>query len=176
MKRNVLLLLLVIGFCHCISPKYITRKQSEMVHLDLDNAITNYIPLPDSDINRSGILDSTYVLIAGKKYSKLNNYIRTLEKSGIQSSDLHLSRTLLLISKKDYANAAINLEKIRHSDYPLLKDLLSIDLEYELSKRNGTFHYNHFLKSYQQLIDTYQQDTTLKKIVAIRLRYIRYNY
>ncbi|HET6556436.1 MAG TPA: hypothetical protein VFG54_03920 [Prolixibacteraceae bacterium] len=176
MKRNWLLLLLVIGLWHCTLPKYIVQKQSEMVKLDLDQSITNFIPLDDADLMESKILDSTYILIAQKKFSKLNKYIRSLEKSGIRSSDLSLSNALLLISKKQYSSAAACLEKIPDSDYPLLKDLLLIDMDYELSKINGSFNYNRFLKSYQQLTDTYPENTVVKKIVAIRLRYVRYNY
>jgi hypothetical protein len=105
----------------------------------------------------------------------LNEYIRSLEKSGIYSPDMYLSKALLLISKKDYITAATNLEKIPEPYFPLLKDLLLIDMDYEQSKINGTFNYNHFLKDYQQLIDAYPYNQSLKKIVAIRLRYLRYN-
>lgn len=176
MKRNWLLLILVIGLWHCTTPKYIVQKQSEMVKLNLDQSITNYIPLEDGDLMESEILDSTYVLIAQKKFSKLGKYIQSLEKSGIRSSDLLLSNALLFISKREYDNAASWLEKIPDSDYPLLKDLLLIDMDYELTRVNGSFNYNHFLKSYQQLVDAYPDNTLVKKIVAIRLRYVRYNY
>lgn len=176
MKRNWLLLLLVIGWWQCTSPKYIVQKQSEMARLDLDQSITNFIPIYEGDLEESEILNSTYDLIVQKKFSKLNNYLRSLEKSGIHSSDLTLSYALFFISKNEYSNAAACLEKIPDSDYPLLKDLLLIDMDYELSRISGSFNYNHFLKSYQQLTDAYLDDPVVKKIVAIRLRYVRYNY
>lgn len=176
MKRNWLLLILVIGLWHCTSPKYIVQKQSDLVKLDLDQSITNLIPLDDNDLDKSKILDSTYVLITQKKFSKLSKHLSSLEKSGIRSSDLLLSNALLFISKKEYANAVAMLENIPDSDYPLLKDLLMIDMDYELSRVNGSFSYNHFLKSYQELVDAYPDNTLVKKIVAIRLRYVRYNY
>lgn len=165
MKRNWLLLILVIGLWHCTYPKYIPQKQSEIVKLDLDQSITNFIPLEDADLEKSKILDSTFVLIARKKFSKLGKYIQTLEKSGISSSDLLLSNALLYISKREYSIAATWLEKIPDSDYPPLKDLLLIDMDYELSRINSSFNYNAFLKSYQQLIDAYPEDPVLKKIV-----------
>lgn len=176
MKKKYLLFLLVVTLYNCISPKYITRKQSEIVMLDLDQSITNYIPIGDHELSRSKILDSSYVLIVGKKLPRLDKYLHSLEKSGIHSSDLYLSKTLLAITLKDYIAAAQSLKQTNDSDYPLLKQLLSIDLNYEIAKANGTFRYNVFLKSYQELVDLYPDDDSLKKIVAVRLRYLRYNY
>ena len=171
-----MLFLLVVALYNCTSPKYITQKQSEMANLDLDHSITNFIPIADQDLSRSKILDSSYVLIVGKKLQRLDKYLQTLEKSGINSSDLYLSKTLLAITKKDYIGAAQSLKQTNDSDFPLLKWLLSIDLDYEIAKANGTFSYNEFLQSYQELIDSYPDDHSLKKIVALRLRYLRYNY
>lgn len=176
MKVKYLLLLLVVGLYQCTSPKYITKRQSEIVNLDLDHSITNYIPIADHDLIGSKILDSSYVLMVGKKYSRLDRYISSLELSDIHSSDLYLSKTLLLISRKEYLTATQSLSKVNDSDYSLLKRLLSIDLNYEIARTNGIFNYNKFLKSYQELVDTYPDDESLKKIVAIRLRYLRYNY
>jgi hypothetical protein len=176
MKNIFLLLIFIFGLFFCTPPKYVTQRQSEIVKLDLDNSITNYMPIADDDLNRSKILNLSYNLIINKKYSKLDKYINSLETSGINSSDLYLSKTLLLITKKDYSNAVISLKKINNSDFVLLKSLLSIDLNYELAKINGSFDYNMFLKNYQDLIDSYPDDIALKKIIAIRLRYLRYNY
>jgi hypothetical protein len=176
MKSKILLIILAFGLCYCTSPKYITKKQSEIIKLDLDNSVTNYIPISDNDLKESKILDSSYCLIESKRYSKLDRYIDFLEASGISSSDMYLSKTLLLITKKDYANAAKSIEKINDSDYLLLKRLLSIDLNYEITKTNGGFDYNSFLKCYQDIIDSFPDDSSLNKIVAIRLRYLRYNY
>lgn len=175
MKNKIILVILALGLFCCTTPKYITKKQSEIVKLDLDNSITNYIPLADNDLKKSKILDSSYCLMANKKYSKLNKYINSLETSGNKSSDLYLSKTLLLIAKKDYINAANSLHLINNSDYILVRQLLSTDLSYEISKANKTVDYNALLKSYQDLIDSFPDDRPLKKIVAIRLRYLRYN-
>lgn len=176
MKSVSILGVLIVALYSCASPKYITRKQSEIVKLNLDNSIINYIPLADHDLSGSKILDSSYVLIVGKKLPRLDKYLQSVEKTGINSSDLYLSKTLLAITLKDYIAAAQSLKQTNDTDYPLLKRLLSIDLNYEIAKTNGTFKYNGFLKSYQELIDSYPDDNSLKKIVAIRLRYLRYNY
>lgn len=176
MKQKQLLILLFVALYSCTSPKYFTQKQSELVRLDLDHSITNYIPLDDQELGNSEILDSAYVLIVDKKLTKLEKYLHAVEKTVVHSSDLYLSKTLLAITRKDYRTAALSLKQVDETEYPLLKNLLSIDVDYEIAHENGTFRYNEFLKSYQQLIDSYPDDNTLKKIVAVRLRYLRYNY
>ena len=75
--KNGILLIVVFGLCCCITPKYVTKKESEIIKSDLSNSLINYIPLPDNDLAHSKILDSTYYLITNKKYSKLNKYINT---------------------------------------------------------------------------------------------------
>src|ERR1035437_6700311 len=117
MKNKILLLLMIFGLCYCTSPKYFARSQSEIIKLDLDKSITNYIPLADDDLNKSKILELTYNLIINKKYSKLDRYINSLEKKGISSSDLFLSKTILLITQNDYSAAIQSLRKINDSDY-----------------------------------------------------------
>jgi hypothetical protein len=174
--RTGILLIMVIGLFYCTPPKYIVKKQSEIVKLDLNNSLINYIPLSDNDLGSSEILDSSYYLITNKRYSKLYKYINTLEKSGVKTSDLYLSKTLLLIANNDYSNAFKSLELINDSDYLLLNRLLSIDLNYEIEKIYGGLDYKQYLKNYQEIIDAYPNDSCLTKIVAIRLRYLRYNY
>jgi len=176
-KRILLLFLIIIPvFFFCSPPKYIPMRQSKITMVDLDNSIVNYIPIDDYDLDKSKILDSTYGLIINKQLSKLSTYINSLEQSGINSSDLYLSKTLLLITKKDYTRAVQSIRKINDSDYPMLKQLLSIDINYEIAKINGAKNYNGFLKDYQNLVDAFPDNVSLKKLVAIRLRYLRYNY
>lgn len=176
MKQKYLLFIVIAVLYGCTSPKYITCKQSEMVRLDLDGSVTNYIPIADQHLRESKILDSSYLLITGKKLARLDKYLQSLEKNGVHSPDVYLSKTLLAITQKAYATAAQSIQQIPDSDYALLKSLLTIDLNYEIERANGTFRYNEFLKRYQALIDAYPDDNTLKKIVAVRLRYLRYNY
>lgn len=174
MSIKFLFLLIVLGLSSCVSPKYITIKESELIDLDLENSIVNYIPLSDKALQASPILDSTYSLIQKKRFSKLDSYIKKLEKSGVNTSDYYLSKTLFFIAVKDYFGANAYVEKINDSDYLLLKRLLSIDIFYEIEKVNGSFSYTAYLKKYQDLTDAFPQNESLKKLVAIRLRYLRY--
>ena len=176
MINKLFLFLIVIGLYCCNSPKYIIKSQTDIPVWNLDNTIVNYIPLSNNDLIKSQILGNSYQLIKNKKYSKLDNYIDSLEQSGVHSSDLYLSRTILLITKKDYITALQSLRNINDQDYVLLKRLLSIDLAYEKARINRETDYFMLLKDYQALIDAYPDNMTLKKIVSIRLRYLRYNY
>lgn len=175
-NKTLLILFLSIGMYSCISPKYIVKRQSEIATLDLDQSVTNYIPIDDAYLHHSFILDSTCALIDKKEFSKLNSYLMTLQKEGISTSDYQLSQSLLLISRKEYREALNCLFKINESEYAMVKDLLTIDLNYEISRLNNVFDYTTFLKSYQDLIDKYPHNPSLRKIVGIRLRYLRYNY
>ncbi len=176
MKKEIILILLAFLMFQCIQPKYIVKKQSEINLLDLNHATINYIPIADSDLINSKILDSTYCLIESKKYSRLYTYIHFLEGTGINSSEFQLAKTLHLITDKEYNQANQSVQLIEESDYKLLKRLLTIDLKYETARINGGFNYNELLKSYQSVIDSFPNNLPLKKIVAIRLRYLRYNY
>jgi hypothetical protein len=127
----------------------------------------------DKDLNSSSILDSTYNLLKLKKYSKLNNYLSSIQSD---SSDYYLAQTLYRISKTKYQEAETYLGKIDDKSYTLLKQLLFIDLSYEIARINGSKDFKKFLQDYQSLIDKYPDNEQLKQIVLIRTRYIRYNY
>ncbi len=175
MRNKFLVVLVAFGMSFCVAPKYVVQKQSELGKLSLNHSVVNYIPLADSDVNNSTILDSTYRLILAKKYSKLNVYLNTLGASGVHSPAFYLSKTLLYITYNDYPKAVVSLRQIGTEDYLLLKRLLAIDLEYELAKTGGGFDYTESLKGYQDLIDSYPGDSILKNIAGLRVRYLRYN-
>ncbi len=177
MKLKILtFLILIFGVYSCIAPKYFAMRTSELINMDLDNSITNYIPVSDEILKNSGILDSTLNMIINKEYHKLSKYLKSMENSGKHSPDLYLSKALFFITCQDYNNAMLSLNNLQKNEFPLLKRLLTIDITYELSRINNVSGFNNFLNDYQGLIDTYPDDITLKKIVSIRLRYLRYNY
>ncbi|MDT3739733.1 MAG: hypothetical protein RO257_09545 [Candidatus Kapabacteria bacterium] len=176
MKIRIFVLLLIFIFYNCTPPKYIVKRQTEIKLSELDNSIVNYIPILDSDLNKSEILHSSYNLIKNEEFSKLKNYLTELEESGTNSSDVFLSKTLLLITNKNYAEASVILKRINDNDFIVLKKLLTIDLEYETAKSRDISDFSGFLAKYQKLIDEFPDNIMLKKIVAIRIRYLRYYY
>ena len=173
---TILIFLILLGLIACSPSKYVIARQSELMKMNLDKSVTNYIPLSDEYLNKSKILDSAYNLIIWNKFSELKSYIKSMEASNITTSDLFLAKTLLLISKKKYADAMESLSKVKESDYVLLRRLLTIDLNYETTKSNEESNYNELLKKYQDLIDANPDNVMLNKIVLIRMRYLRYNY
>jgi hypothetical protein len=177
MKRKIILIAIILGsFYGCITPKYYVMKYSQIQSLDLDKSLVNYIPLEDELVVKSVVLDSTYNLLINKKYMTLENYVRNLEKSGAKSSDLSMAITLSEITQQHYPNALNRLEMIQDNKYALLKTLLTIDLKYENERQEGGFDFKKYLQKYQTLIDNYPDNQVLKKIVSLRLRYLRYNY
>lgn len=173
MKKAVVILGLIIGLMSCTQTKYFVKSESDLSQIDWEHNILNYIPLLDSDLINSSILDSTYNLIGLRKYSKLNKYLSNVQS---ENSDFYLAKTLYFISKSEYQEASKYLRKISGQQYTLLKDLLFVDLSYELARQNSSMNYKKFLQDYQTIIDKYSDNESLRKIITLRTRYIRYNY
>lgn len=174
MKKVVVILGLILGVISCSTPtKYFVKSENELSRIDFERNMLNYLPLLDADLKNSTVLDSTYKLLVLRKYSKLDKYLSSVKS---ETQDFYLARTLYYVSKTEYKEAANYLRKINEEQYPILRELLYIDLSYELSKNSSSTIYKQYLKEYQELIDKYPDNEYLKKIVALRTRYIRYNY
>lgn len=174
-RKVVLFLLVVIGCCSCITSKYNVVKESELAKVDVDNSTCLFVPIADQDLKTSSLLDSTCSLIRKRRFLKLERYINEQEKNGADASDVALSKTLFFLSVNDYVASYKFVDLINESDYPLLKELLLIDLFCEIEKSNGSYGYNVYLKRYQTLVDTYPDNEWLKKIISLRIRFLRYN-
>ena len=174
MKKVVIILGVILGLISCSTPtKYIVKSASELSQIDFEQNMINYLPLLDSDLKNSAVLDSTYKLLVLRKYSKLDKYLSAVKS---ETQDFYLAKVLYYVSKTEYKEAANYLRKINEEQYPVLRELLFIDLSYELSKNSRSTIYKQYLQAYQELIDKYPDNEYLKKIVALRTRYIRYNY
>jgi len=171
--KKLIILGFAIGLISCTQTKYIVKSDTDLSRIDLKQNILNYIPLKDEDLSSSKILDSTCSLLCLRKYSKLNSFLSEIQSN---SSDYYLSQTLYCIYKTKYQDAATYLGRIDEKSYILLKQLLYIDLSYEIARSNGSKEFKKFLRDYQALIDKYPDNEQLKQIVSIRTRYIRYNY
>jgi len=177
MKNKIIFFAIILGcFYGCTTPKYYVLKYSEFQSLDLDKSLVNYIPLEDELVTKSFVLDSAYSLLIHKKYMTLESYVRNLEETGVKSSDLYLAITLSEITQQHYSGALKRLDQINDTQYSLLKSLISIDLNYENERLEGGLNFKKFLQKYQNLIDNHPDNLVLKKIVSLRLRYLRYNY
>jgi hypothetical protein len=173
MKTGIMIIALIFGVASCTPPKYVVKTDTGLSNMDLDRSLVNYIPILDSDLASSVILSSTYSLLEMRKYEKLSRYLETVQSD---SSDYYLAKALYHISRTEYQQAVGCLNKIDDSSYHILKELLSIDVAYELSRLGGSANYRQFLQDYQLLIDNHPGNEQLKKIVSVRIRYIRYNY
>ena len=173
MKKMIIIVGLIFGLISCTQTKYFVKTDTALSKMDLDNTIINYIPIMDSQLASSAILGSTYSLLEARKYAKLSEYLETIQTD---SPDYYLAKTLYHISKAEYQEAADFLRRISENSYNLLKQLLFIDVSYELARLNGSVNYRKFLQDYQSLIDNHPDNEQLKKIVSVRIRYIRYNY
>ena len=172
MKNLCLILLIICGLTSCTTPKYFVASDADLLQIDWDRNMLNYIPLMESDIASSEILYKTYTLLNQQSYSKLNKYLSSLETD---SPDYYLAKTFYHISKCEYEKGLSYLSELNYSFCPL-EELLFIDLNYEIAKKNKAQDYKKILRNYQSLIDSYPSNELLKKIVSLRVRYARYRY
>ena len=173
MKKTIIIFGIIIGLMSCTQTKYFIKSEKDLSHIDWEQSIINYIPITNIELEQSPVLDTTYNLIVLKKYSILINYLSSVQT---KTPDYYLANTLYYISICEYQEALVNLKMITKNHHELIKELLSVDLNYEIEKINGSINYKKFLNDYQVLIDKYPDNENLKKIIALRTRYIRYNY
>ncbi|MDR2026952.1 MAG: hypothetical protein LBQ01_05245 [Prevotellaceae bacterium] len=171
--KYVKIYLVILGltglFMSCAPAKYFVETEDVLSQIDWERNVLNYIPLMGDDLH-SDVLYATYQLLKSKKYSQLNLYLSTVQNS----PDYYPAKALYCIAKSKYTDALEYTDKIKENRI-LLKQLLSIDLNYELSRMAGEYNYKKFLQDYQNLTDEYPDNDILKKIIAVRIRYVRYN-
>ena len=104
----------------------------------------------------------------------LNKY---LSSKTTDSQDYYLARTIEFLSERgNYAYDALEYwKKLDSEQFPVLKDLMLIDIYTEIARKNEIKDYKKILQDYQALIDKYPENELLKNLVAIRIGYIRYN-
>ncbi len=173
MKKQFIFFSLLFGVLSCTQPKYLVKPENEILGIASEQNALKYIPLSDTDLDSSRILRKTCQFLSSKKLSGLKKYLSANEE---QTPDYYLAETLYHISKNDYQGAFFSLQKVDENHYTLLRQLLFIDLNYELAKINGVADYKRFLQDYQNLIDKYPDNEPLEEIVSTRVRYVRYNY
>lgn len=177
MKIKIPVFLIPLLFLYgCNSPKYIVATPSEISRTNIEKSLMNYIPLDEEYLTNSVILDSTYSLLKSQRYLRLENYLNHLEQSKATSSDFYLAKVFSAISYNNYPEALSVLSNITDSKYELIVRLLTIDMNYETERTSSNINFSAYRKQYQKLLDSYPDNVLLKRIVGIRLRYLRYNY
>jgi len=157
-----------------VQRKYVVIRESEISYVPLTT--DNIIPITDSELQASSFLGFAYSLIKSHRYDTLDWEIDTAIKNGTAKEDVYLSKVLLCISKGSYQMAANYLNMIS-TEYPLLQELLSTDMSFELQRKNFPDKPNDkFFEKYQLLVDKYPKNENLKMIVRTRLRYIQHKY
>jgi len=170
--KIIILLGLIFGLMSCTQTKYFVKSEQSLSQIDFDRNTLNLIPLTAEDLENSEVLRTTYQLLTSKKRSKLGKYLSTIQS---ETPDFYLAKTLYHISKTEYQEAVVNLRLVDENYFVLLRELLFIDLNYELAKHHGVKDFSRFLRDYQALVDKHPDNDFLKKIVALRIRYVRYN-
>ena len=171
MKKLLILLVVVLGITSC-SPRFFVRTESELKQMDLALEVRNYIPIADSLLLSSEILNKTYSMLQKEKFWSLNKY---LSSKTTDNQDYYLARTMALLSEGGiYAYEALEYwKKLDGEQYPVLKDLMLIDISTEIAQKQEIKNKDKFLSDYQALINKYPNNELLKQLVVIRMRYIK---
>jgi len=172
MKLIQLILCLVL-LNSCSHSKYILKTEQELSRINWETTKFNYIPILKSDIDKSIILGMTNVYLEQRQLFKLKKYLKS---NSSNSNDFFLAKTIYYMYKTDYTEAQKTLLHINDEKYLQIKQLLSVDLNHEISKENDTHNYQQTLNEYQYLFDANPSNTVLKNILLTRVRYTRYNY
>ncbi len=173
MNKITTIVIFIFVLTSCVQPKYFVKTERDLLKIDWNQNHLNYIPLSENYLNKSTVLNTTYNLISLKKLSKLKKYLSSVNE---RKSDFYLANALYYISILKYKEAANNLTNVESEKFKLIKDLLFIDLSYELAKQNGTKNFKYFIKKYQKVMDKYPDSKYLKNIIKLRIKYVRYNY
>jgi len=173
--KNRLLLLILLTMVSCIHTKYFVFTENELNNINLGKCLINIIPISKIDYQKDSIVFRTCNFLSEKNASGLRKYLNNISDTKSKSS-YYLSNSLYYINRCEYKSAMENLQKIDTTDFKPIRELLLIDVTYEINKEIGVLDYKKYLNDYQSLIDKYQDNEQLKKIVAIRIRYLRYNY
>ena len=171
--RLIQLILCLILLNSCSHSKYILKTEQELSRINWETNKLNYIPILESDIDKSIILGMTNIYLEQRQLFKLKKYLKS---NSSNSSDFFLAKTIYYMYKTDYTDAQKTLLHINDEKYLQIKQLLSVDLNHEISKENDTHNYLQTLKEYQYLFDANPSNTLLKNILLTRVRYTRYNY
>ena len=178
MKYSVIALFLALLLASCKTPtsKYSVVAENDYPKADSLIAGRVFIVFSQSELSANPILAKAYDLFKAKNKSPLSKYLDSLEKVDAKNSCLLLAKAALNISKFEYDIALANLLKIEKSKFNPLKELLIIDMEYELARLNENFQPRKFIQKYQDLMDKYFDNSEFKNMINLRVRFLRYNY
>lgn len=175
MIRQLLTLLLFIVATIGNSQRYAFVKYSELKLDQLEVSHTMYFPVSTTDLEESHILDTTHQFLNLSKEYKLNRYLRSLEKNGINSSDLFIATAILNIHKGAYIESKHALSRVNDDKFDVLKQLLEVDIDREINMIDSRPNFETYLKRYQAIVDNNPGNFILKKIIDVRIRFLRYD-
>ncbi len=171
--RLLPIILCLILVSSCSQTYYYLKTDFELSEIIWKTNTKNYIPILKSELDKSVVLATTHRFLKQQELFKLKQY---LNSNSSDNSDVILAKTMYHIYKCNYSEAQHALSEIKDGKYPQIKQLLNIDLEYEISRTNDSVNFQQTLQKYQYLLDSNPNNNLLKNLLLTRIRYIRYNY
>lgn len=176
MKNKILVLIIAIFFVGCMPTvcKYPLAANSGIIE-QLNQKNFRFTPISPEILRNNKILETTYYFLSASKRGKVSGFLSGIEDAKKDAS-FYMATAWYCIYNNQYNLAMLNLKKVDNEELKQLKDLLVLDLKYEIQKQMGLYNYKTFLLEYQKLIDKYPEDELLRRTAATRIRFIRYNY
>lgn len=153
-------------------PKYFVVHEFELIDVNWAKSTTNYIPIMNEEYMSSPILQSTHTFLIEQNYSGLRRFLASQSE---YTPDYYLAKTLYHISKKQYPEASSSIKLVGKENFSSLRELIELDLAYEMAESHERNNYMKFLNDYQQLLDRYHENEILRNTITLRVRHIRYN-
>lgn len=169
--RNVAFLLVVA--LHSCTGRYLPMRLSE-IKINPDSSFYKIIPVPDSDLNQSLVLKNVCNSLWFNHPRTAKRYLRDIHRQDSVRADYYMASAIYNMSVNNYEAAQANLLLLQTKDYPFLRQLLTIDCNYELEKWQPSFHFDNYLRQYQKLLDENLNQPVIKKILLNHARYARY--
>lgn len=134
-----------------------------------------YIVLPEFDdstkVRHDTILQTLY-LIQSKKTRKASDFVQTLATAN--QDTLNFCKGVLLFYQNEYTTAYTMLQKSNVPDYTYLKFLIIGDCMREIRNSDATRHtLRDILKQYQLAMNA-TDNKTIKKIIAMHVKFAKY--
>jgi hypothetical protein len=177
MKKLILILSLIFAVSACKTPvpKYIISSSAQKIDFN-DGALPNaYIVLNQDLVAGSPIIANTIAMMDNNKLKPLKKYLDSIENSDKANQSMLFAKTLYLTKICDYENALLYASKVNAPEYLIYKELLLIDLNYEVESLKGVADIAKYIEKYQTLFDKNINNEILKNIIKSRVILLRYN-
>lgn len=169
---TIRIIFLIVLFQSCNFSSYQIIRESKLPKSNL--SLKKYYVFPENFVDNSIFITEAYKHLASNNTQSLN---KLLVKSNNKKDDnYYLIKAFYHFKKGEFDQADSCLNKIDSSNSNYLINLLHADILYENDKLDDTISYKQHYKNYQYTYDNYVTNDTIRDIIKLRTRQLKYTY